>query len=215
MGKKKQLAGKKYGRLTVVCDDGRDRFGHAFWKCICDCGNEITVVGYSLESGNTKSCGCLNIERNTTHGMSKSLEYQAWEGMIQRCTNPNSSRYNYYGGRGIYICKRWRDFKNFFADMGKKPDKCHSIERRNNNKGYSSENCYWADQVTQMRNTRLSPRSTTGIKGVYINKKPGKKYRVAIGLKGEYVHLGHFNDREEAVEARRQGEIKYWGKQYA
>lgn len=215
MSRMKQLAGKKFGRLTVICDDRRDKFGHVFWKCRCECGNECIVVGYSLESGNTKSCGCLNTERLTKHGMHKSSEYKIWEAMIQRCTNPKNDKHSDYGGRGIVICERWKDFKNFFADMGLRADKNLTIERRDNNKGYCPENCYWATRTIQSRNTRVTKASSTGVKGVYFIKHPGKKYRVSIGIKGRYVHLGHFNTLVEAAEARRLGEIKYWGKNYA
>lgn len=85
------------------------------------------------------------------HGMSRTAEYEVWEAMIQRCTNPNNQHYARYGGRGITVCKRWRDFKNFIADMGKRPPGL-TIERKNNNAGYSRRNCMWATRAEQYRN---------------------------------------------------------------
>ena len=215
MSRKKMLAGNKYGRLTVIKDAKQDRFGHILWECLCECGKKCVVAGYSLESGNTKSCGCLSNENRTKHGMHESAEYSTWESMIQRCTNEKAHAYKHYGGRGIVVCERWKDFKNFFEDMGEKPNKSFSIERRDNNKGYYPENCYWATKTIQSRNTRKPKGNSTGVKGVFLNKKPGKKYRAAIAVKRKYIHLGHFDTIVEAAEARRQGEIKYWGENYA
>ena len=111
----------------------------------------------SLLSGNTRSCKCLLKEkvkeRVTTHGFSSTPTYHVWEHMIQRCTNPKDKRFKAYGGRGITVCKRWHTFINFLEDMGEKPEHL-SIERVNNNKGYSPDNCKWATRKEQNSNTR-------------------------------------------------------------
>ncbi len=83
-------------------------------------------------------------------------EYKVWEGMIQRCTNPKAYRFDAYGGRGITVCERWRDFGNFLADMGSRPGRKHRIERKNNSGNYEPSNCCWATQKRQMRNTRAN-----------------------------------------------------------
>jgi len=87
------------------------------------------------------------------HGMEGSKEYAIWIGMKQRCFNRNISYYKYYGGRGISVCAEWLKFENFYKDMGKRPAE-HSLDRVDNNKGYSKENCRWATRKEQMRNKR-------------------------------------------------------------
>lgn len=83
-------------------------------------------------------------------------EYRTWSGMRSRCNNPSSKDYPRYGGRGITVCERWNSYDNFLADMGHKPSLSHTIERRDNSKGYSPDNCYWATMKQQMRNKRNS-----------------------------------------------------------
>lgn len=155
----KNIVGNKFGRLTVMSFAGTSS-GRSRWDCRCDCGNTIIVVGGSLISGNTKSCGCFNLEgrrnRKLTHGQHGSPEYNTWGHMIARCERPSCKDFQYYGARGIKVCDRWREFSNFFADMGKKPSPKHSIDRINNNGNYEPSNCYWATHKEQMRNRRTN-----------------------------------------------------------
>lgn len=162
MPKRLSLIGKKFGRLTVIEDAGSAN-GLSTWKCRCDCGSEIIVPGKLIKRGTYKSCGCLKSEQtrllNLSHGKSGTRTFNIWKNMRQRCLNKNNPRYPGYGGRGIKICDRWKDYVNFLKDMGEAPNK-FSIERKDNDGNYCPENCVWADNRTQCRNTRRN-RSIT------------------------------------------------------
>lgn len=158
-GNLKNLTGKIFGRLVVLNLADRDKFGHAMWNCDCECGLRVITSSSSLLRGLTKSCGCLKTElftkRVTTHGMRHSPEYSVWCGIKERCNNPNAECYARYGGRGISICPRWQNsFEAFFEDMGPRPTPNHSVERKDNAKGYDPSNCRWATRVEQGQNKR-------------------------------------------------------------
>lgn len=151
------LTGTVYGRLTAIePTDGRIAAGSVIWLCRCECGNEVMVPTNRLRSGNTRSCGCLFADSHfRKHGMSYSVEYKTWQAMKSRCQDSNNGRFSDYGGRGITVCERWLEsFENFFEDMGLRPGKGYSIERRDNDAGYSPENCHWATDVEQRANQR-------------------------------------------------------------
>lgn len=157
---KLQLEGKIFGRLTVVSAEKSKSYGgelKSVWNCVCECGNKHTVTGNLLQTGQTKSCGCLALEsirkRSTTHGKSNTREFKIWMAMKARCNNKNTINYENYGGRGIRVCKRWDSFELFIEDMGVCP-KGFSIERKDTNGNYEPSNCIWADRITQARNTR-------------------------------------------------------------
>lgn len=223
----KDLTGQKFGKLTVLQIDGRDRHGNSNWLCQCECGNTVhktpsglkkvevpscgcynhghetarrrhsaareqnigktfgrlevlSVVSASVDgtvyrcrcvcgnikdvnskpliSGNTSSCGCLALETVRTHGMSNHRLYTIWENMVQRCTNERNTNFEHYGARGILICEEWRlsfqCFYNWAIINGYRDDL--TIDRRNNDLGYSPDNCHWVSQVHQVRNRRTN-----------------------------------------------------------
>lgn len=170
------LTGQRFGRLVAMERQTTEDNRHSVWLCQCDCGKTKNAILNNLRRGLTKSCGCLSSEttalRNTTHGSSarktKTPEYRAWSALKNRCNNPNNNRYHVYGGRGISFCKEWESFEQFLSDMGPRPAMT-SIDRIDNNKGYSKENCRWATIKQQMRNTtRCRPVTYEGCNFVSI-----------------------------------------------
>ena len=147
------LTGQAFGLLTVLeraPNTAQSRQAH--WLCVCACGKETVVNGSSLRRGRTRSCGCGRIR----HGLAgKTPEYHVWEGIKQRCLNPNHARYEYWGGRGVTVCQRWAEsFEAFYADMCPRPSPGHSIDRVDNDGNYEPGNCRWATASQQQRNRR-------------------------------------------------------------
>jgi hypothetical protein len=140
-----KLTGKKFGRLTVQNQNAIGTSSGAIrWNCICDCGSKVTVIGSRLINSGTTSCGCYNKEVVTTHGMSYTKTYLAWENVIQRCTNPKATGYKIYGAKGIRVCNRWSDsFENFLEDMGPKPPGRSMLKRIQTDGDYQKSNCRW------------------------------------------------------------------------
>ncbi len=102
--------------------------------------------------------------------MSYTAEYRAWAHMKDRCNNEKDYNYKNYGGRGIGVCIKWESFEGFFKDMGKKPSSLHSIERIDNDKGYSLKNCKWATREEQQNNRRNTRNITIDEKTMSISK---------------------------------------------
>jgi len=151
----KDLAGRKFGRLTVLALAHREG-GRAHWACVCDCGGSAVVASNHLQKWNgTASCGCAR----ATHGFARPGQlhplYRKWLSMRSRCTNPDNTHYKHYGGRGIVVCPEWDSFPQFAADMGPCPPG-HSLDRRDNDGPYCKDNCRWATTTEQAWNTSVA-----------------------------------------------------------
>jgi hypothetical protein len=154
MTKRIEMEGRRFIRLVVVGIARRNRHGQIHYRCKCDCGAEVEVLGESLRNGRTGSCGCYHRDIATLHGQWNSPEYSIWAGMRERCSNPNSRAYRWYGALGVAVHPRWEDFTTFFKDMGERPTRKHSIDRINPFGDYEPGNCRWATPTEQARNKR-------------------------------------------------------------
>lgn len=174
------LAGQTYGRWSVTgYDQAASAPGKHRWFCRCQCGARKSVLGRLLRRGKSKSCGCLRVEmtgaRFSHDGRpgepisAHRLEYNSYISMLYRCYREQASGYEYYGGRGIGVCDRWRfgaagmtGFQCFIADMPPRPSRKYSLDRIDNEQGYSPENCRWATASEQTRNQRKRKASPCG-----------------------------------------------------
>lgn len=151
------IKGAKFNRLLVVEMVSKSVKG-SVWKCKCDCGVVKNLLGDRVKNGYIKSCGCLvretvpKIKIALKHGMSKTPIYNVWCTMKARCSNPNHIGFHNYGGRSIKVCDRWLKFDNFNNDMKNGYRKGLTLDRVDNKKGYSKNNCRWATHIEQQNN---------------------------------------------------------------
>ena len=155
---KHELAGQRFGRITVIKLQGLDKHKSRLWECKCDCGKTSYVRSSDLINGKVVSCGCYSRdiarERATKHSLSESRIYFTYNNMIARCYRKNAKHYSNYGERGIEICDEWRNSFEAFAkwayESGYKDDL--TIERKDVNKGYEPDNCTWIPHKEQAVN---------------------------------------------------------------
>lgn len=158
---KTDLTGKSFGKLTVLSHSGQStKWGRPLWNCRCTCGNVVQKSSQHLIGGSTSSCGKRECRIGFVDGHRKSITCNSWKAMVRRCTNPKANNYEKYGGRGITVCSRWLDFKNFLVDLGERPSPTFTLERKDSNGNYCPENCCWADKTTQTRNRGCSKTLT-------------------------------------------------------
>lgn len=210
---------QQYGRLTVTSRAERKGM-HAFWNCVCECGNTSVVDSDSLQSGSTVSCGCYAREataargktQNLTHGMSKTSEYIIWIGMQQRCNNSKHESYEYYGGRGVKVL--FKSFEEFLECVGPRPSLEYSVDRIDNDGNYELGNVKWSTYEEQTANQRplylRRLHTDKGKRGPRRDVKPSSRYIGVCKTQGKWKvnfqvnkkrqSLGYFPlDQEEAA----------------
>lgn len=152
------VMGRRFGSLVVSGQSERKSLAGKLWVCSCDCGGHAVTTSLKLRTGHTTSCGCYKRSRiadaSRTHGRSKKdRTYKSWKQMRQRCNNPNSDQWEWYGGKGISICPEWNSFEQFVADMGERPEGM-TLDRKDGSGNYEPTNCRWATAKQQAETNR-------------------------------------------------------------
>jgi len=145
------ITGQRFGKLVAIRPVGKQAT-KVVWEFLCDCGRTVQYMSWLPRTGQVVSCGCWRKRRG---GLATTRSYQIWVKMVKRCNKANDKDYPNYGGRGIRVCESWLVFENFYADMGEAPEGT-TLDRINNNDGYSKENCQWATSKVQHRNKRTN-----------------------------------------------------------
>ncbi len=194
-----KLIGETYMKKATPNSPQRYRFG--VYECQY-CGEAFESKVPNIKNKNTKSCGCL-YKGQPTHGLTSHRFYKTWTGVIHRCNNPKNSSYKDYGGRGITVCDEWLDVRNFieWAEATHPNIEGMSLDRIDNDKGYSPDNCRWANKTLQGVNQRIQKNNTSGFVGINWNKK-NSNWKAVIGINTKKVKIGSFLTKEEAVLAR-------------
>ena len=154
------VIGHKFGMLTVLSFSHKKKNRH-YYNVKCDCGNEKVVCLEDMRVGDTSSCGCFQKKQlknmATTHGESHTRLYKIWAGIRKRCYDNNSSRYSYYGARGVKIYSAWDNFETFkLWSMANGYNDTLSIDRINVDGNYEPTNCRWVNKVVQANNRRTN-----------------------------------------------------------
>lgn len=185
MTKKLSLLGQTFGRLTVISEAPSRKGQHSRWVCLCSCGKQTIVDGTHLNTGRSKSCGCLrhdvSKDCNTVHGFSGSKLYSTWLDVKKRCHDTKRKDFKHYGGRGIAMSQEWVHNFEAFRDLAMQNGYAEnlSIDRIDVDGDYCPTNCRWVSQVDQVRNRR----NTRKYKGKTI-----KEWAEILGLNYHTLH---------------------------
>lgn len=209
--------GDTYGQLTIakligsVLYSGKKR---KLWQCECSCGNVVELLDDYLKKKTLRETSCGNCREDSFYKNTIS-ERSSWASIFVRCYNVDCISYKYYGGRGISICDRWNpdkggSFINFYEDMGKRLEGM-TLDRIDSDGDYEPSNCRWATRTEQEVNKKQRSKNTSGKTGVYFYKKYSK-WEVKISVNKRQVYVGMYENFEDAVKAREDAELKYYGK---
>lgn len=217
----KDLTGMVFGHLTAIRQT-RNEKGRLVWECKCDCGKTHYEVYNKLVNNKCKSCGCQRnkeiVDANTVHGLSKTRIHKEWRGIQHRCKNPSASHYENYGGRGIRVCEEWKGTEGFIRFYNWSMENGYTdemtIDRIDNDKGYSPDNCRWVSHMENCHNRGARKGSKTNVPGVTIRELANGKvsYRVNITCNYKRMYIGNYYSLEDAIAARKEAEKKYWNK---
>lgn len=185
--------------MRFPTEDSKRKYRYGLYRCgYCD--KEFEASTYDIKRINVRSCGCQ--KGGVIHKLSSHILYGIWNSMVYRCYNQNCNHYIYYGGRGITVCDEWRETPTqFIEDMFPSFMEGLTLDRIDNAKGYSKDNCRWATKTEQVVNRRVQRNNTSGFTGVSY-RSDILKYRAEVSIEGKPIHLGYYQTTIEAAIAR-------------
>lgn len=194
MGASKDITGQKFNMLTALNRVGKNKNGQAIWSFKCECGAIKNMLATNATRKTQISCGCHKLKVLTKHGFIKHRLYSIWRGMVSRCYYEKHTGFKNYGRKGIKVCKEWLDFESFKNwALSNGYDEKLTLDRKNNFKSYSPDNCKWSDKYAQSYNRTCTvwceingkKLNTNEIFNQYgINKKV-LYYRMSRGYKNQ------------------------------
>ena len=194
-----RMIGETY--LKKATATSSQRYSYGLYECPY-CNKHWECKTTIINNNKTKGCGCQR-GKGFKHGLESNRFYNTWKCMVGRCTNPLYQNYIDYGAMGITVCEEWLDVRNFvaWAEATHPSIEGVTLDRIDNDKGYSPNNCRWADKITQNINQRMHKNNTSGFVGVNYHK--GKaRWIASVGVNYKLVHIGYYSSKEEAVQAR-------------